>query len=159
VGRQVNYRSHPADIADLERYLISAGGVVVGQPSETAEPVIYDSLDVDHMLPPARRNRSLIARPDDLPQCRWRHHPQGWLIDKLDSPVVEYSPGYDASGVARRGRMWFATTYLRDDEIVAADDDFVRWADRILRWVRRHWTRCDSFIYESPTVARFRGVP
>jgi hypothetical protein len=58
----------------------------------------------------------------------------------------------------RRGRMWFATTYLRDGQFVFADDAFVRWADRILNWVRRNWTRYDSFMHESPTAVPHADV-
>lgn len=86
---------------------------------------------------------------------------------RLWSPgdVVEYKSGYDAAGDpfrrddTRRGRMWFATMYLRDGVIVAADADFVRWASRILQWVRRHWSRYDSFRYESPNAADAANDP
>jgi hypothetical protein len=54
--------------------------------------------------------------------------------------------------------MWFATTYLRDGQFVFADDAFVRWADRILNWVRRNWTRYDSFMHESPTAVPHADV-
>jgi hypothetical protein len=49
--------------------------------------------------------------------------------------------------------MWFATTYPCEGQLVAADDDFVRWAHRILQWVRRNWSRYDGFMYESPAAA------
>ena len=160
MGRQVSYRSHPADLPDLDRYLLSVGGVVLSQPTQQREPVVFRSLDVDSMPPPANRFSALIARESDLSELRYRFYEvKGWVIEASNSPVLEYSPGYDAAGLPyqradlRRGRMWFATTYLRDGQVVPADEGFVRWADRWLQWIRRNWSRVDSFVYESSTAA------
>jgi hypothetical protein len=160
MGRQVRYKNHPEDLAALWTYLESVGGVVLGQPTATPEPHVLDTLDLFEVRDLGQRREALIARRQDLSSLRYKFYETRnfWLIDKLNSPVVEYSPGYDppahpfSRADRRRGRMWFATTYLEAGQLVSAPEDFVIWANRILQWVKRNWSRCDDY-YQSPNAA------
>jgi hypothetical protein len=160
MGRQVRYKNHPEDLAALWTYLESVGGVVLGQPTATPEPHVLDTLDLFEVRDLGQRREALIARRQDLSSLQYKFYETRnfWLIDKLNSPVVEYSPGYDppaqpfSRADRRRGRMWFATTYLEAGHLVSAPEDFVIWANRILQWVKRNWSRCDDY-YQSPTAA------
>jgi hypothetical protein len=83
-----------------------------------------------------------------------------WSIDKNASPVIEYHPGYKRDGTpafprsaAFQPRMWFQTHTWDGDSPVTAPDDFIAWADRVLRWVRPNWALIDNFYHFSPSAA------
>ena len=160
MGRQVRCKNHPDDLAALWTYLESVGSVVLVQPTATPEPHVSDTLDLFEVGNLGQRREALIARRQDLSSLRYKFYETRnfWFIDKLNSPVVEYSPGYDSRAQPfgrddpRCGRMWFATTYLEAGQLVPAPEEFVIWANRVLQWVRRNWSRHRDY-YESPTVA------
>jgi hypothetical protein len=160
MGRQVRYKNHPDDLAGLWTYLESVGGVVLGQPTATPEPYVLDTLDMFAVPNLGRPRSGLIARREDLNFLRYKFYETRdfWLIDELTSPVIQYSLGYHAPAQPfgrddrRRGRMWFATTYLEAGELVPVPADFVVWANRVLQWVKRNWFRHGDY-YESPSVA------
>lgn len=114
MGRQVRYKNHPDDLAALWTYLESVDGVVLGQPTATPEPHVSNTLDLFEVGDLGQRRETLIARRQDLSSLRYKFYETRnfWLIDKLNSPVVEYSPGYDPHAQPfgrddpRCGRMW-----------------------------------------------------
>jgi len=163
MGRQVRYKNHPDDLAALLTYLESVGGVVLGQGTATPDPYLLRTLDLFAVPNLGRPRSGVIARREDLSTLRYKFYeaPNFWLIDELNSPVIQYDLGYAAPAEPfgrddpRCGRMWFATTYLEAGQLVPAPVEFVAWANRVLEWVRRNWSRHGDY-YESPTVANRR---
>src|SRR5262245_3402023 len=100
-------------------------------------PVDVGTLRLDLLTPPAGFRGLLLARRADLSMLQYHELPRSglWALDKLRSPVVEYSPGYDPSGHVRQqpGRMWFATSHYDDatGALVHHPDGFLAWADRL----------------------------
>ena len=94
MGRQVRYKNHPDDLAALSTYLESVGGVVLGQPTATPESRVLDTLDLFEIGDLGQRREALMARRQDLSSLRYKFYESRnfWLVDKLNSPVVEYSP-------------------------------------------------------------------
>jgi hypothetical protein len=157
MGRQVRYRNYPEEADALEAFIRSTGDVVFVPEEKTPnpEPVDVGTLRLDLLAPPPALWGLLLARRSDLPLLRHRQLPERglWVLDKLSSPIVEYSPGYDRNGRIRRlpGRMWFPTSSYdkATGALVRPTDDFLAWADRLMRWVRRSWTLIDG-DYHSP---------
>ena len=60
-----------------------------------------------------------------------------YSIDPMRSPVVQYSRGYDDAFVIRPGRFYYIGGFYDDSGIwVEKDEDFKKWAEKILRMAR-----------------------
>lgn len=162
VGRSVTcYVNYPDDVEPLETFVRESTDVLFLRPrTATPEPVHAGSL----LIPASETWRELlIGRAVFVPRLRWHHSPaQGmWFIDKGASPVIEYSPGYGRDGTphfpraaAAPGRMWFQTRTWDGDTPVRPPGDFIAWADRVLRWVRRNWVLIEDFYFSPPRRPR-----
>jgi hypothetical protein len=68
-----------------------------------------------------------------------------YLIDKTASPVIEVSPTrIDKDGRMSYGRLWAETSYLKDGMIVRADEDFIRFYDKVARLIRKYFFRIEK---------------
>ncbi|HTT22069.1 MAG TPA: hypothetical protein VMG82_24275 [Candidatus Sulfotelmatobacter sp.] len=64
-----------------------------------------------------------------------------WLTDHWDSEAIEFS-GCDFDGKTLRvGRFYFQTDDLVDGSIVGKKAEFLQWADRVFRYVKKALTR------------------
>jgi len=158
VGRQVNFFLDRRDLDRFEAFFWSSDAVVaLCQPTPSADLVAASSLrpEAENQLRPWPS--MFLARNADLDLIRIRLiEQQGYyLIDSSFSPVIEWSPAYEPATGHRsgRGRLWFPTGYWDDDSrYVEMPHGFLRWGDRLLRWVRRNWRKGSSGYYESPTA-------
>ena len=158
MGRQVNFFLDRRDLDRFEAFFWSSDAVVaLCQPTPSADLVAASSLrpEAENQLRPWPS--MFLARNADLDLIRIRLiEQQGYyLIDSSFSPVIEWSPAYELATGHRsgRGRLWFPTGYWNDDSrYVEMPHAFLRWGDRLLRWVRRNWKKGPSGYYESPTA-------
>ena len=165
MGRQVRFFNYPADVAAFETFAIEGiQSTIICGTAPTPEPVAAPSLCVDSV--DGSFYDLLIVRPSDLPNLRWQHLParQMWSVDKFCSPVVEYIPGYRRDGQpaflssgAASGRMWFQTSHWEGTQLVHADPEFIAWAGRLFRWVKRHWVLIDGYYFSPDAAARCRS--
>ena len=129
MGRQVCFRAVSLEERDrLMAYASHTGDgayFIPGRfPGET--PPLLESIGEEIF--------GCIVRQSDVPRLLVDDVPsQGyWYVDSLRSPVVEWGPA----------RLWFATGYWDANENwVIPDEDWLRWANGLLRWVRTHFTR------------------
>jgi len=100
----------------------------------------------------------LVRSAEDLAQVRMDHVPQQgyWTVDQILSPVVEVSPGGISGLDVVPGRLHFNTGYF-DDRGNYQDfpPAFVKWADGLVRWIRRNFHR-DGSIYNGPGARAMR---
>lgn len=91
MGRQVRFRCHPADLHDLYEFISARGGLVLRQRTDRPEPVILGSLDLFSEVGPGSGREALIARSADIDRLIYKHgDTRGfWLVDKMNSPVIE----------------------------------------------------------------------
>jgi len=158
VGRQVNFFLDRRDLDGFEAFFWSSEDVVaLCQPTPSADLVTAGSLrpEAENQLRPWPS--MFLARDVDLDLVLVRLVKQQsyYLIDTLRSPVIEWSPAYEPVTGHRggRGRLWFPTGYWNEDRVyVEMPRGFLRWGDRLLRWVRRNWKQGPSGYYESPTA-------
>jgi hypothetical protein len=161
VGRQVRFFNFPADVAGLETFAVEGNqSTIIRATAPTAEPAVVPTLRLDPGDPSLLD--LLLVRPSDLPRLRWRHVSARdlWTVDKNCSPVVEYMPGYTRNGQPAflssslaHGRMWFQTSHWEGDQLVDAVPEFVAWAGRLFRWIKKQWILIDG-NYFSPEAAK-----
>lgn len=64
-----------------------------------------------------------------------------WTID-FNMPVVEFNRCYYNDKIMRRGRLYFETGfYDKNGSSVEHPKDFIEFADELLKWVRKHYSR------------------
>lgn len=134
MGRQVGWRTAPEDIREFQYVAERRGWLLLPRkhPEQWAGA-----------LPDwASCGSGALVRSQDRKRVIWKQAPAGfWWVDTSNSPVVEFSPGHSSDGAPwarwKAGRMWFATSYLRDGSFVPADPEFVRDAAALLNWPRR----------------------
>ena len=160
MGRQVGFFNFPADLAPLEALLSDSEFAVMRDSSPAPEPVVVPTLRPDS---DGYGRKLLIVRRTDLPELRWRHIKSRnvWMVDDNSSPpTIEYFPGYNPEGQPPltfsrhliNGRMWFQTSRWEDNELVRVDPDFAARADRLFRWIKKHWILIEC-NYFSPAAA------
>ena len=142
VGRQVNFYMFGEDLVAFEAKLIGEGTRIIAAQSPAPQPILLTKL---HTAPgePGWMGTYLV-RPDDLQAVAMypiSAQPQ-WAVNAHRSPVVEFDHGYQSAEVLRRGRLYFISDeWTEDGRRASKPIEFVRWADRLLRWVRAHYRR------------------
>ena len=121
------------------------GGVALAQPTASADLLEAPSLRPELAGGVRPWSEVLLVRRADLGHVRVKFvEAQGYyLVDKSNSPVVEFFPRYEpATGQPRPdmpGRIWFSTSYLDEQgHLVRPPEDFIAWGDRLIRWLRRN---------------------
>lgn len=84
-----------------------------------------------------------LARREDLNDIQLKFLPSQyyWYVDSLQSPVIKYSRCYFTDTMIRRGRLWFQPGAYKDSEWIDKNQDFVEWADTIIKKIRRKLKR------------------
>lgn len=158
MGRQVGFRLTVDDLQVLDEWLQNHNGVVLIQPQPTSALVISHTLGpIRSAWPVGTFSQHFFARSEDVGAVQTHYvEPQdNWLVSQACSPVVEFHlmeiPG--TSGAVAHGRFYFRTTFIDPTTTTGANHpaDFVRWADSLLRWARRTWTKVDG-VYYSPSA-------
>ena len=137
MGRQVNFYMLPADLAKFEHILRARGDTFfVAGCLPSPEVAIHNTLRTDWL-------RTYLIRGSDSAQATTIAVPaQGyWHVDALRSPVVEFDRCYYDGTVIGRGRLYFQPGFYADEQWVDKTSEFIRWADSLIRWVRRHYRR------------------
>lgn len=142
MGRQVRLRLLPEDLAEIEQGLRERQAAFIEYYLHAPELSLSSTLA--HRV--NREPMLWLAREQDLPQVRLVHVPtQGyWVVEPHSSPVVELVRGnaFDGTRVPS-GRLWFASEHYDSDTgtVHPPPPDFVEWAQSLLRWARRHFSR------------------
>lgn len=59
-----------------------------------------------------------------------------------NAPVIEFSRSFiNQDGHLLKGRIWAEKHAFRDGEFFYKGDDFVKWYERVARWLRRNFLR------------------
>lgn len=147
MGQQVRFYLTLKDLHAIEKCIHKCGEyLVLHSRSPNKKPRIVPSLNFEEY---GERWLSFrLVRPDDLAFIRMRHVSEQnyWAIDRLRSPVVEFSSGFFDGVKMRHGRLYFQTRYFgKNDELLIKPDPFVKWARCVLAAVKkalhRHPTR------------------
>lgn len=141
MGHQVNYFMLGEDTQEFEE-MLKARGDVAFVPYVFLENAVKTVPTLNIMEAGRPEFMLWLARHIDIPQITLQFVPQQlyWLVDEERSPVVQLHKSIIKGQTILRGRLYFYTGYYdRDGRWVAKPDDFIRWADGLIRWIRRHY--------------------
>ena len=132
MGKQVNFYLLPSDLQAVEKAIRSTGPVEI-LPNFVPEPLVkkLSTIAMSEAQMGEEPLRVYVTHPRYLPQIQFRHVPeQHHFIVEPWSPVVEFDRNYFDGQSIRHGRMYF---YTGPD----FDPEFIKWAEGVLRAVRR----------------------
>jgi hypothetical protein len=149
MGRQVALYLHPDDHPSLQAWL-DERGLLVFPSSVACAPIravpaiaaAQDDTDDDGLVICSKHDAGTF-------HCCYNARFQSFRIDPRASPVVEFDRSILEADVLWSGRFWFVPREY--------PPDFVKWADALLRWVRRSFAPTDHG-YASPAAIRWRDA-
>jgi hypothetical protein len=138
MGRQINFYLHPDDYLEFED-LLKATGDIIFLPHFHYDGKVRT---VDTTIPVDLRkegSRIYLVRQQDLNKIEIHHIEKFgyWLVTDSHLPVLHYSRcGFD-NGKIIRGRLYFQPAFVNDMQWVNKPEDFVIWADKVIKTARR----------------------
>lgn len=141
-SHQVSFYMSRNDLEDFESALLTYSDVAIIEV-----PLHHDELHVSKSFSPTNENKWLttyITLSAFLPHVLTKYVPlqKYWLINEVESPVVEFSRCYENDEFIRVGRLYFISTYDGDEgKVVSKPEEFIRFANWLIRWIRKAYTR------------------
>lgn len=139
MGRQITIYLLPSDTFLLEKCLKNTLDIsFIEYDSSSESPKLTNSLEVPFMG--ESWLTIYLTSPSQVKNVRYKNiTSQGyWTVDSLYSPVVEFSRCYFDGEVLRTGRLFYDSGYYDDSgKWVEKDRDFLEWADKLFRVVRK----------------------
>lgn len=138
MGRQINFFLHPDDNKDFEVLLKSFGDIVFlpyyhhdNKVSTIEDTQIHDIVK--------EGTRVYLVRPEDIKDVKLTYIAKFnyWLVEDTGSPVLHFDRCTFNENKIQRGRLYFHPQSVKDMTWLKKSDDFVNWADNIIKTVRR----------------------
>ena len=149
MGRQINFYMAPNDEKMLRDYILSQEHIaIIGQPSWTNQPCILKDFD------PTVADETLwltvyLWNQDITPQVFMKTvEAQGYyVVDFFKSEVIQWGRCYldMQNNILRRGRLWMEAYHFEGDQPFKKNEAFIRWFERLQKWVRKNCTKCDKY--------------
>lgn len=138
MGRQINFYLHPDDYQDFED-LLKATGNIIFLPYYHYDGKVRT---VDTTIPVDQRkegSRIYLVRQQDFKQIELGHieNFSYWFIEDTHLPVLHYDRCDFYNNKIIRGRLYFQPSFVKDMQWVNKSEDFVSWADNVIRTARR----------------------
>jgi hypothetical protein len=152
MGRQVNFYMLADDLLEFEKILHSKENILLVEARLSApELQIIDTL----VVPEMGKTPLLLylVREKDIEEVIIKSVAQKyWAIDILRSPVVELMRSYHNESIVRRGRLYFQPGFYDDNNCwMDKSQEFIKWANSLLRWVRQNYKRdSETGFYVGP---------
>jgi len=140
MGRQINFFLHQNDQTEFDRLLKTFGDIVLlpYYHNDNRVSTIEDTLIRDVTK---EGRRVYLIRRSDFKNIPLRHIEKFgyWIVDDLALPIVHFDRGVAKDDKIERGRIYFQPDFVDSKEMrmVKKPDDFIKWADNIIRVVRR----------------------
>jgi hypothetical protein len=145
MARQINFFLHPGDHESFDELLKSFGDVVLFRDYHYSDVLttIGDTLIRDINK---EKNRVYLMRRTDFKgiQLEYVENHHYWYVNNRSLPVLHFDRSVYSDKSIQRDRLYFEPRYLKNSEWVNKPDDFVGWADKILKTVR---TRLKKYKY------------
>ncbi|MDX9702392.1 MAG: hypothetical protein RBU23_05025 [Candidatus Auribacterota bacterium] len=79
-----------------------------------------------------------------------------YSVDSLFSEVIEFDRSFFDGTRLRSGRIYIQTGYWDDSgEYVTKSDEFIKWFERLARWIRKNGKRHNNWGYMLPGAQEF----
>lgn len=144
MGRQVNFFLHQDDQVEFDRLLKSLGDIVLlpyyhyGNKVSSVEDTVIRDLKKEE-------NRIYLVRRQDIDRIKLKHIEKFgyWLVDDLSLPVVHFDRSVTRTDKIESGRLYFEAEFVDINEMSMCrkPEDFIKWADDVIRTVRRRLTK------------------
>jgi hypothetical protein len=151
MGRQVNFYMHPNDLLEFEADLRSRSTIYLLQSKwPSSEPCYVSST---HLKLGQRLDLTdltvYLCRQEDAKHLAVQHRSSlgYWTVDIRLSPVLEFWRSYFDGKVLKRGRLYYKPE--------GRTPGFVKWADSLIRRVRRTYIKEDFYV--GPHAAKWRA--
>jgi hypothetical protein len=144
MGRQINFFLHQDDQMDFDKLLKSFGDLILipYYHFDNKVATIQDTIIRDIRK---EGERVYLIRKADLRNVRLTHIKNFgyWLVDDNSLPVIHFDRSVTLDGKIRSGRLYFTVDYVDTSKMVMIKkaDDFVKWADNVIKTVRRKLTK------------------
>jgi len=144
MGRQINFYMLPEDVASFQKMLEEKhpDTCFIADASQSEDLKFLATLAV-HEMGRERLKVYLVQRPFlSLVHMRRRGSIGEWLVDGELSPVIEFGRCLYDGRILRAGRLYFTTGfYAENGQWVQKPLEFAKWAESILKWVRRNYRK------------------
>ncbi|SEW51876.1 hypothetical protein [Chitinophaga arvensicola] len=138
MGRQVTFFLHPDDQKDFDTLLKSFGEVQIlsyyhyDNKISTVDDTLIKGLG-------KQANRVYLVRPQDFELMKLSHIEKFgyWLLKDNELPVLHFDRCSFDGNELHQGRLYFQPRYAESMQIVNKSEDFIKWADSIIKVVRR----------------------
>src|SRR5437870_1183518 len=138
MGRQVNFFLHEDDQLEFDLLLKSFGEVILvpyfqyqSKISTVGDTIIRDIK--------TEGSRVYLVKPRDFISLQLEHFEKFgyWLLKDNQLPVLHFDRSVFNGDSIKRGRLYFQPQFVNDLGWVNKSEDFVKWADNIIKKVRR----------------------
>lgn len=149
MGRQINFFLHRNDQEYFDKLLKSFGDVVLFRDYNYTDEVtiIPDTLirDIDK-----ENHRVYLIRTEDFKDIplQYVQNYDYWYVQSNPLPVVHFDRSVHKGDKIQRGRLYFEPKYLSESGWVNKPNEFIIWADKILKTVRN---RLKKYKYQMGT--------
>jgi len=155
MGRQIEFYLTSNDEQSLLAEINQVSELYIRpQHSQSKNEKLRLPLHPTNSADPLSLRRLLLASLPLSPKVILKHlkHNSDWIGDFTDSDVIQYhrcvlmapSDPFAVYPWIERGRLWFSP---RDSKGHPKRLEFVNWADKVLKLVRRHCYRLDRWCY------------
>lgn len=163
-GKQFSFYIGLTDQIAIEEAIRASGDVAVLEGSSPTEKAV--ERDSSIMCDTENEHfRVLVARRADLSHLRFR--PTGspkkdYWYDTLRQPIVEFDRSFTFKRFIRAGRMYRQDRYYNEyDELVSKSPEFIDWADRLYKLVKKSLIKIERGRYAGREALAMRqsGIP
>ena len=159
MGRQINFYMLQDDIREFEQMIQKKGGIAfVPEQLPDGQIITVNTLTQKYELNGRKVQKTYLVQEHHLENLKIQ--PIGssnlWYVDNTSSLAVEFMKSTVIERQIHRGRLYFEAGYFEPDgQWSAKPEDFVRWADSLIRWIRTHYAKDDrTQFYVGPNTQK-----
>jgi hypothetical protein len=164
VSKQFSFYIGMTDQIAIEEAIRASGDVAIFEDLSPEESGVERESSI--MLDPVTEHFAiLIARRADLPHIHYR--PTGspkndYWCDEYRQPIVQFDRSFFFKRFIRAGRMYRHDRYYNEhDELVSKSPEFIEWADRLYKLVKKSLIKIERGRYAGREALAMRqsGIP
>ncbi|HMV45115.1 MAG TPA: hypothetical protein PLS71_22990 [Leptospiraceae bacterium] len=144
MGRQINFYLMNEDFVEIDEYISMKGLIVIPNYTKTEGLELVNSiLDKNYY---AQKFLSLTTLSDQIIK-RFIETQKYFTVDILNSPVIEFSLGYQEENLKRRGRVYYTKNKIGNGS-PKKNELFLQMADDFFKWIRKNFKNVKLKGYE-----------
>lgn len=140
MGRQINFFLHQDDQHEFDKLLKSLGDIVLLPYYHYENKVgTVDDTIIRDLRKEERRIYLIQAKDFNIVRLTHIEKFGYWLVDDNALPVIHFDRSVTTDDQIQSGRLYYTVDYVDPKKMVMIKkaDDFIKWADNVLKTVRR----------------------